>query len=123
MNVARRAETIEIGGWTFSWSGTLAARPSRSVTRSDSANSPAVCGVPETTPVAASIVTPAGRLPDASDHAYGPTPPATAGATRSAIPCLACFAARTDAVSGSRTARTNSREDELAPDCTLTVNL
>ena len=36
---------------------------------------PAFVGVPDSTPVEAFRVIPAGRLPALTDHAYGPVPP------------------------------------------------
>ncbi|MEY2401225.1 MAG: hypothetical protein QOJ08_1336 [Ilumatobacteraceae bacterium] len=45
-----------------------------SVTLSNGANEPAAVGVPDTTPVEGSIVTPAGKVPLDSDHVYGAVP-------------------------------------------------
>ena len=49
---------------------------------------PLVVGVPDTTPVVAARVNPAGRLPDVTDHVYAGVPPLACRAWEYAVPVV-----------------------------------
>ena len=69
-------ETVEAARMTrvMSW---VAACPNASVTRTVTAAVPAAVGVPDSSPVAASRDSPAGRVPAGVDQPNGAVPPVT----------------------------------------------
>ena len=60
----------------------VATSPSASLTRTVNAELPTAVGVPDSPPLDAFSVIPAGRLPGLTDHANGPVPPDTASVSR-----------------------------------------